>query len=50
MQCPGVLYRSHQPGIQRVQALADISRSALMLSWQWNPCTDYKSSKYRAQL
>jgi len=31
-------------GYKRVQALADISRSAL-LSWQRNPCTDCKSAQ-----
>ena len=34
-----------KPGIERVQALADISRSAHVLSLQRNPCTDCKSAQ-----
>jgi len=38
-----------QPGIERVQALADISRSTLLLE-QRNPCTDSKSAQYCATI
>ena len=34
----------YQPSIQRVQALADISRSAL-LTYATKPCTDCKSAQ-----
>jgi len=38
-------YNRLQPGIQPVQALADITRSALCCSAQRNPCTNCKSAE-----